>query len=52
MDDYESLSHTKWECKYHVVFHSQVPKRPKLAPDGQGVWGKVKLPRFPGHPIF
>jgi putative transposase len=20
MDDYESLSHTKWECKYHVVF--------------------------------
>jgi putative transposase len=23
MDDYESLSHTKWECKYHVVF---IPK--------------------------
>jgi REP element-mobilizing transposase RayT len=22
MDDYESLSHTKWECKYHVVFMS------------------------------
>ena len=20
MDDYESLSHTKWECKHHVVF--------------------------------
>jgi putative transposase len=20
MDDYESLSHTNWECKYHVVF--------------------------------
>jgi putative transposase len=20
MDDYESLSHTKWECKYHIVF--------------------------------
>jgi hypothetical protein len=20
MDDYESLKHTKWECKYHVVF--------------------------------
>jgi putative transposase len=20
MDEYESLSHTKWECKYHVVF--------------------------------
>jgi putative transposase len=23
MDDYESLSHRKWECKYHVVF---IPK--------------------------
>jgi REP element-mobilizing transposase RayT len=20
MDDYESLSHSKWDCKYHVVF--------------------------------
>src|SRR5580704_1385598 len=20
MDQYESLNHTKWECKYHVVF--------------------------------
>ena len=23
MDDYESLSHTKWECKHHVVFISK-----------------------------
>jgi putative transposase len=23
MDEYQSLSHTKWECKYHVVF---IPK--------------------------
>jgi putative transposase len=23
MDDYQSLNHTKWECKYHVVF---IPK--------------------------
>src|SRR3954466_1956845 len=23
MDAFESLSHTKWECKYHVVF---IPK--------------------------
>ena len=23
MDDYDSLSPTKWECKYHVVF---IPK--------------------------
>ena len=28
MDDYESLSHSKWECKYHVVF---IPKyRPTI----------------------
>ena len=20
MDEYQSLSHTKWDCKYHVVF--------------------------------
>ena len=23
MDEYASLSHSKWECKYHVVF---IPK--------------------------
>lgn len=23
MDDYENLKHTRWECKYHVVF---IPK--------------------------
>ena len=23
MDDYKSLSHPKWDCKYHVVF---IPK--------------------------
>jgi putative transposase len=23
MDEYESLSHSKWECKYHVAF---IPK--------------------------
>ena len=28
MDEAESLSHTKWECKYHVVF---IPKYRKKA---------------------
>ena len=28
MDEYESLGHTKWECKYHVVF---IPKYRKKA---------------------
>jgi putative transposase len=23
MDEYESLSHSKWECKYHIVY---IPK--------------------------
>ena len=26
MKDYQSLCHTKWDCKYHVVF---IPKRRK-----------------------
>jgi len=26
MKEYQSLSHTKWDCKYHVVF---IPKRGK-----------------------
>ena len=34
MSDYSSLSHTKWECKYHVVF---IPKcRRKV------LYGKVR----------
>ncbi len=32
MNEYESLSHTKWECKYHVVF---IPKCRKKAIFGQ-----------------
>ena len=35
MDEYESLSHTKWECKYHVVF---IPKcRRKM------LYGKLRV---------
>ena len=26
MDEYESLSHSRWECKYHVVFMVFIPK--------------------------
>jgi putative transposase len=32
MDEFESLSHTKWECKYHVVF---IPKRRRKTLYGQ-----------------
>jgi REP element-mobilizing transposase RayT len=29
---YQSLSHSKWDCKYHVVF---IPKERRKAPFGQ-----------------
>jgi putative transposase len=32
MNDYESLRHTKWECKYHIVF---IPKYRKKTLYGQ-----------------
>jgi putative transposase len=32
MDEYASLSHSKWECKYHVVF---IPKGRRKALYGQ-----------------
>jgi len=40
MDEYESLSHTKWECKYHVVF---IPKcrRRTLYGELRGSLGEV-----------
>ena len=28
MKEYQSLAHTRWDCKYHVVF---IPKRRKKA---------------------
>ena len=35
MDEYKSLCHTKWECKYHVVF---IPKwRRKM------LYGKLRM---------
>ena len=32
MKDVQSLNHTRWDCKYHVVF---IPKRRKKAFMGQ-----------------
>jgi putative transposase len=32
MDEFESLSHTKWECKYHLVF---IPKCRRKVSYGQ-----------------
>ena len=41
MDAYQSLSHTKWDCKYHLVF---VPKYRKKV-----LYGKIR--KFLG-PVF
>jgi hypothetical protein len=40
---YESLSHSKWNCKYHVVF---VPKRRRKAIFGRrvGIGGRFSTP--------
>jgi len=27
MKEYQSLSHTKWDCKYHVVFIPKMRKK-------------------------
>ena len=32
MAEYRSLSHTQWDCKYHIVF---IPKRRKKVIYGQ-----------------
>ncbi len=37
MNDVESLSHTKWECKYHVVW---IPKYRKKNFTGQHFWAR------------
>ena len=51
MDEYESLSHTKYECIYHVVF---IPKGPPLFQRGargdlrwQEAAGIEQSPSFP-----
>ena len=39
MDEFESLSHSKWECKYHVVFITKFGRKVvygKL----RNIWGK------------
>ena len=30
MKDYQSLSHTRWDCKYHVVFIAKCRKKRKF----------------------
>jgi len=37
MEDYRSLSHTKWQCKYHIVFHFLKRERNYA---GQQIWAR------------
>jgi len=43
MDEYQSLSHTKWECKYHVVFIPECRRR-TLYEQLRGHLGEVAQP--------
>ena len=42
MDKYESLSHPKWDCKYHVVF---IPKCRR-----KSLYGELRRPPRRGIP--
>ncbi len=44
MDEYESLSHTAWDCKYHVVF---IPKCRRKTLYHPHKWGRRSA--FPGQ---
>jgi hypothetical protein len=43
MDDYESLSHSKWECKYHVVFIPKCIAGRRCMQSCDGILGKEAL---------
>jgi hypothetical protein len=39
MDDRESLSHTKWECKYQCRVDTQIPEKSFVYGVTQKTWG-------------
>ena len=43
MNDYESLSPTKWECKYHVVFIPKYRRKVRRTEAVPGVYRKLAL---------
>ena len=40
MDKFESLSHTKWECKYHVVFIPKCRRKTLYGAVAGSIWGR------------
>jgi REP element-mobilizing transposase RayT len=41
MDDYESLGHPKWECKYHIVFIPKCRRKTLFGQIRQHLWFKT-----------
>jgi putative transposase len=48
MNGYQSLNHTKWEWKYHIVWISKYRKKKKLYADLRKILGEV-LKGLAGH---
>ncbi|AKS93350.1 putative transposase [Yersinia pestis 3770] len=42
MRDEKSLAHTRWNCKYHIVFCAEVPKAGVLQGKTQSDWQYFK----------
>ena len=40
MNEYESLSHTTWDCKYHVVFIPKCRRKTLYQELNAGIWAK------------
>jgi putative transposase len=51
MDEYESLSHSRWECKYHVVFIPKCRRKVLYGPVAEVFGGGIsKVGRAEGKP--
>ena len=49
MNAYESLNHTKWECKYHVVFIPKYRRKVFLLTSLPNLIGSRRWGRFGEH---
>ena len=41
MDEYETLSHTTWDCKYHIVLHSEISAQDSVSGVTPASWRSV-----------
>ena len=42
MDEFESLNHTKWDCKFHIVFIPKGRKKALFGPVRQDLGGVLR----------